>query len=204
MVMVKVCGITNPHDARVAVDAGADAIGLVFAPSPRQVDVRGAKQVAEVVPADVLKVGVFVDVEPDEVLHVARAVGLDYAQLHGDESAEAVTIVRGGGVKVMKAVRVRDAGSLEVLDRYEADLYLLDAYSEEARGGTGQTFDWGLAKSLRGRDNIVVSGGLRGENVGEAIRAFQPFGVDASSHLEYAPGRKDIEKVRRFVSAARG
>jgi phosphoribosylanthranilate isomerase len=203
MVMVKVCGITNIHDARVAVDAGADAIGLILAPSPRQVDVDRAVEIVASLPEGVLKVGVFVNAEPAEVLRVARGAGLDYAQLHGDEGAEAVTTVRGGGVKVIKAVRVRDEASLEVLDRYEADLYLLDAYSEKMRGGTGETFDWGLAKSLRGRDNIVVSGGLRPENVREAIDAFRPFGVDASSQLEDVPGRKDDEKVRRFVSAAR-
>lgn len=203
MVMVKVCGITNIHDARVAADAGADAIGLILAASPRRVDAERAAEIVASLPEGVLKVGVFVNAEPAEVLRVARDAGLDYAQLHGDEGPETVTAVRGGGVKVIKAVRVRDEASLEELDRYEADLYLLDAYSEEVRGGTGETFDWGLAKSLRGRDNIVVSGGLRPENVREAIDAFRPFGVDASSQLEDIPGRKDHEKVRRFVSAAR-
>jgi phosphoribosylanthranilate isomerase len=204
MVKVKVCGITNPHDARVASDAGADAIGLIFAESSRRVSVDGAKEIAAALPEGVMKVGVFVDVEPDEVLRVAREVGLDYAQLHGDEGPEAVAAVRRGGLKVMKAVRVRDEASLAALEIFEADLYLLDAYSEKMRGGTGEIFDWGLAKSLRGRGNIVVSGGLRPENVREAIEAFHPFGVDASSHLEDVPGRKDDEKVRRFVSAARG
>ena len=204
MVMVKVCGITNPHDARVAVDAGADAVGLIFAPSPRRVDVDGAREIANSVPEPVLKVGVFVNMDPEDVLRTAEAVGLDYAQMHGDEDTEAVTIVQGGGVKVMKAVRVRDEASLERLDQYGADLYLLDAYSENARGGTGNRFDWGLAKSLKGRDNILVSGGLGPENVRGAISFFEPWGVDASSSLESAPGRKDPERVRRFVFAAKG
>lgn len=202
--MVKVCGITNPRDARVAAGAGADAVGLVFAPSPRRVSVEEAREVAAALPEGVLKVGVFVDETPEGVLRVAREVGLDYAQLHGDETPESVERVRRGGVRVIKALRVRDERSLAALERYGADLFLLDAYSERARGGTGQTFDWALAKSLRGRDNIVVSGGLRPENVREAIEAFRPFGVDASSHLEDVPGRKDDRKVRRFVSAARG
>ena len=203
MVKVKVCGITNVGDARAAVESGADALGLVFAESPRQVGVEEAREVAEAVPEGVLKVGVFVNEEPGEVRRIAEAVGLDYAQLHGDEGPEVVIGLRDSGVRVIKALRVRDEGSLALLDRYEADLFLLDAYSEKARGGTGERFDWGLAKSLEGRGNILVSGGLGPENVGEAIRLFKPYGVDASSSLEISPGKKDRERVRRFVFAAR-
>ena len=203
MTMVKICGITNAGDARVAADAGADAVGLVFAESPRRVGVEDARRISTVLPKNVIRVGVFVDEEPAEVLRISREVGLDLAQLHGDETPVAVTAVREGGVKVMKALRVRDAASLEALDGYEADLFLLDAHSEKARGGTGERFDWGVAKSLRGRDNIVVSGGLRPENVHEAVEFFEPYGVDASSSLEDEPGRKNGERVRRFVLAAR-
>ncbi|HEX2728160.1 MAG TPA: phosphoribosylanthranilate isomerase, partial [Rubrobacteraceae bacterium] len=135
---------------------------------------------------------------------IAHEVGLDYAQLHGDEGPEDVTDLRERGLKVIKALRVREAGSLEDIERYGADLYLLDAYSEKARGGTGERFDWGLAKTLRARDNIVVSGGLNPENVREAIGFFEPYGVDASSSLEDRPGVKNSERVRRFVSAAKG
>ncbi len=203
MTVVKVCGITNPGDARVAAEAGADAVGLVFAESPRRVSFEEARRISIALPENVIRVGVFVDAEPGEVLRVAREVGLDLAQLHGDETPETVTALREGGVKVMKALRVRDAASLEALDRYEADLFLLDAYSERARGGTGRRFDWGLAKSLRGRDNIVVAGGLGPENVREAVELFEPYGVDASSSLEDEPGRKNDERVRRFVLAAK-
>jgi len=203
MTVVKVCGITNPGDARVAADAGADAVGLVFAESPRRVGVEEARRISLALPENVLKVGVFVDAGPEEVLRIAREVGLDLAQLHGDETPETVTAVRDGGVKVMKALRVRDAASLEAMDRYEADLFLLDAYSEKARGGTGERFDWEVAKSLRGRDNIVVAGGLGPENVREAVQLLQPYGVDASSSLEDEPGKKNDERVRRFVLAAR-
>lgn len=197
------CGITNVGDARAAVESGADALGLVFAPSPRQVGVEVAREVSEVVPEGVLKVGVFVDEEPDEVVHIVEAAGLDYAQLHGDEGPGAVTDLRDRGVKVIKALRVRGEESLEALDLYEADLFLLDAYSEKARGGTGEKFDWGLAKSLKGRGNILISGGLSPENVREAIGLFEPYGVDASSSLESRPGIKDRERVRRFIFAAR-
>jgi phosphoribosylanthranilate isomerase len=201
--VVKVCGITNPGDARVAAEAGADAVGLVFALSPRRVGVEEACEISIALPDSVLKVGVFVNERPEEVLGIVREVRLDLVQLHGDETPDAVTAVRDGGVKVMKALRVRDATSLEALNEYEADLFLLDAYSEKARGGTGERFDWGLAKSLRGRGNIVVSGGLGPENVREAVELFDPYGVDASSSLEDEPGRKNGERVRRFVLAAK-
>jgi phosphoribosylanthranilate isomerase len=201
--MVKICGITNAGDARVAADAGADAVGLVFAESPRRVSVEEARGVCIALPDNVLRVGVFVDAEPGEVLRISRELGLDLVQLHGDETPETVTAVRESGVKVMKALRIRDATSLKALDQYEADLFLLDAYSAKVRGGTGERFDWGVAKSLRGRDNIVVSGGLGPENVREAVVLFEPYGVDASSSLEDEPGRKNGERVRRFVLAAK-
>jgi phosphoribosylanthranilate isomerase len=203
MTLVKICGITNVGDARVAADAGADAVGLVFAESPRRVGVEEARRISLALPEHVLRVGVFVDEEPAEVLRISREVGLDLAQLHGDEPSEDVTTIQRGGVKVMKALRVRDAVSLEALAEYEADLFLLDAHSERARGGTGERFDWGVAKSSTGRDNIVVSGGLGPENVREAVEFFEPYGVDASSSLEDGPGRKNGERVRRFVLAAR-
>ena len=203
MVKAKVCGITTPEDALTAADSGADAVGLVFAESPRKLSVEQARKVATTLPNGVLKVGVFVDEEPEEVLRIVCEVGLDYAQLHGDESPETVTFLRGEGVKVIKALRVRGAGSLAAMDEYEADLFLLDAWSEKARGGTGERFDWEVAKSYGGRGNILVSGGLTPENVREAIRFFEPYGVDASSSLEDAPGKKNGERVRRFVSAAK-
>jgi phosphoribosylanthranilate isomerase len=204
MTLVKICGITNVGDARVAANARADAVGLVFAESPRRVGVEEARAISIALPENILRVGVFVDEEPAEVLRISRGVGLDLAQLHGDETPEAVTAIRQGGVKVMKALRVGgDAVSIEALDEYEADLILLDAYNDKAQGGTGERFDWGVAKSLRGRDNIVVSGGLGPENVREAVAFFEPYGVDASSSLEDEPGRKNGERVRRFVLAAR-
>ena len=203
MTLVKICGITNSGDARVAADAGADAVGFIFAESPRRVGVEEARRISIALPENVIRVGVFVDEEPAEVLRISREVGLDLAQLHGDEPPETVTALRAAGVKVMKALRVRDAASLGALDEYEADLFLLDAYSATVRGGTGERFDWGVAKSLKGRDNIVVSGGLGPENVREAVEFFEPFGVDASSSLEDGPGRKNDELVRRFVLATK-
>jgi phosphoribosylanthranilate isomerase len=204
MVFTKVCGITNPGDAREAADAGADAIGLIFAESPRRVGIEEARKISVALPDGVLKVGVFVDADPEEVLRIARRAGLDLAQLHGDEMPETVAAIRGAGLPVMKALRVRNAEALGTLESYEADLFMLDAWSARVRGGTGETFDWTLAKSVKGRDNIVVSGGLTPENVREAIEFFEPYGVDASSSLEVRPGKKSGERVRRFVRAAKG
>ncbi len=204
MVKVKVCGITNPEDGTFAAEAGADAVGLVFADSPRRLSVGEAREVAATLPDDILKVGVFVNEEPEVVLRISSKVGLDYAQLHGDETPETVATIRNAGLPVMKAVRVRNSEALGALERYEADLLLLDAWSARARGGTGETFDWALAKSVKGRGNIVVSGGLAPDNVREAIEFFEPYGVDASSSLEERPGKKSDELVRRFVRAAKG
>jgi phosphoribosylanthranilate isomerase len=201
--LVKICGITNLGDARVAGDAGADAVGFIFAESPRRIDAEEARKISIALPENVIRVGVFVDEGPAEVLRISREVGLDLAQLHGEETPEAVTALREAGVKVMKALRVESAASLEALDEYEADLFLLDAHSARAQGGTGERFEWGVAKSLKGRDNILVSGGLDPENVREAVEFFEPFGVDASSSLEDGPGRKNGELVRRFVLAAK-
>lgn len=203
MTMVKVCGITNVADARAAAEAGTDAVGFIFADSPRRVDPETARGISIALPENVLKVGVFVNEEPREVLRVAREVGLDVAQLHGDETPDEVAEIRAGGVAVMKALRVRNAGDLAGVEGFGADLYLLDAYSAKARGGTGKTFDWGVAKSLKGRGNIVVSGGLTPENVREAVEFFGPYGVDASSSLEDAPGKKNDDAVRRFIVAAK-
>src|SRR5215212_378656 len=204
MVFTKVCGITNPGNAREAAEAGADAIGLIFAESSRQVSAEEARKITIALPHDILKVGVFVDAQPEEVLRVAREVGLDLAQLHGDERPETVASIRGAGLTVMKAFRVRNAEVFADIQGYEADLFMLDAWNMRVRGGTGETFDWDLAKSVKGRGNIVVSGGLTPENVREAIEFFEPYGVDASSSLEERPGKKDGEQVRRFVRAAKG
>ena len=201
---MKVCGITSVADGRAAAEAGADAVGFIFAESPRRVGVEEVQKISIALPENVLKVGVFVNAPPAEVLGTASEAGLDVAQLHGDETPEEVAAVRAGGLAVMKAVRVRNAEAVAEVERFDADLVLVDAYSEKRRGGTGETFDWRVAKSLKGRDNIVVSGGLGPENVRAAIDFFEPYGVDASSSLEDAPGKKNEDSVRRFIVAAKG
>lgn len=187
-----------------AATHGADAIGFIFAESPRKVSTGLAKQITESLPEEIFKVGVFVNADPQAVLNTAREAGLDWVQLHGEETPEDVAALRAAGLKVIKAFRVRDATSLEDMLDYNPDLFLLDAYSVHARGGTGERFEWELAKRLKGRDNIVVSGGLSPENVRDAVMFFEPYGVDASSSLESSPGVKDPLKVRRFIDAAKG
>lgn len=203
MTFVKVCGITRSEDARLAADAGADAIGLIFAESQRKVSVERAKEIVASLPESVLKVGVFVNERTERVREVAKEVGLDFVQLHGDEGPDDVLLLRDLGFTVIKAMRVKDEHSLREMELFTPDFFLLDAWREGVYGGTGERFDWRVAKTLRGRANIVVSGGLDPENVREAIEFFEPFGVDASSSLEERPGIKNGELVRRFVRAAK-
>ncbi len=204
MTFTKVCGMTKVEDAKFAADSGADAIGLIFAESPRKVDVGRAKEISASLPDSVWKVGVFVNEGTERVREVASLVGLDLIQLHGDEGPDDVLLLRDLGFTVIKAMRVKDEHSLREMELFEPDFFLLDAWRDGVYGGTGERFEWGAAKELRGRANIVVSGGLNSENVRDAIEFFEPFGVDASSSLETRPGVKCGDMVRRFVRAAKG
>lgn len=204
---IKVCGITRVEDARLAIEAGADALGFVFAASPRRVDRAMAREIVRALPPFVATVGVFVDEEPREVVETAAAVGLTAVQLHGDESPAVLRELRSRmPLKMIKAFRVRAAGDLARLDDYRAhcDALLLDAYVPGAAGGTGRTFDWELARLARAAGHpLVLAGGLTPENVSAAVRRVRPFAVDVSSGVEAAPGRKDALRVRAFVAAAR-
>jgi phosphoribosylanthranilate isomerase len=197
---VKICGITNEHDALVAVEAGAHALGFVFAPSPRQVTATQAARIIRALPPFVQTVGVFVDGQMEEVL---AECPLDAVQFHGDEPPE--TLARTRGVRRIKAFRVAQRADLELLACYRevADAFHLDARVAGVAGGTGQTFPWHLAREARqfGRP-IILAGGLTPDNVADAIAVGTPDAVDVSSWLEAAPGRKDPELVRRFVTAA--
>jgi len=197
MVRVKICGITCREDADMAVEAGADALGFVFcATSSRCVTPQKAAAIIRELPPFVQTVGLFVDEEPEQVNWTADFCGLDLVQLHGDEDPDyCVEINR----RVIKAFRVKDAASLTAISRYRVAGYLLDAWSPLAHGGTGLTFDWELAKGAGIADRLILAGGLTPENVAEAVRMVAPYGVDVSSGVESAPGRKDAEKVREFV-----
>ena len=201
-VKVKICGITNVADGLAATEAGADMIGLMFyEKSPRYISVETAAGISRALPPYVMKVGVFVN-PPEEIVQRAIAeCGVTLLQFHGDELPE---FCAQFGVMSMKAFRVRDAESLEELRRFPTAAFLLDAYSQNGLGGTGEKFNWDLAIEAKkfGRP-IFLAGGLTPENVGEAVRKVQPFAVDVSSGVESAPGKKDANKVRAFIQAAR-
>ena len=201
---VKVCGITSPEDAVAAAEAGADAIGLVFWPgSPRAVTAEQARAIGDVLPPFVVRVGVFVDAGRDEMARIADSARLDLLQLHGEEPPEAFD---GLPRRALKALRVGEGFAPEDALRYEgrAAGLLLDAHAAGAPGGTGRAFDWSLARGVRERSRfLMLAGGLAPDNVRAAVAAVRPDGVDASSRLEAAPGKKDHARVRAFVEAAR-
>jgi phosphoribosylanthranilate isomerase len=204
MVEVKICGITNLEDALAAVSAGADALGFNFyRGSSRFIEPLAARRIIEQLPATVLTVGVFVnEVEPKVVARIADRARVGAAQLHGDEPPLYCRALMKDRM-VIKALRVSPRFEPESAALYETDAILLDAFHAATRGGTGHVIDWGLARRTRELvPKLFLAGGLAPENVAEAIRAVEPFAVDACSRLECAPGRKDADRVRRFIAAA--
>lgn len=201
--IIKICGITRVEDALLAARSGATAIGLNFYPgSPRYIDFSHAAMICAVLPAGVLKVGLFVDEDPDRIRKTARAARLDVIQLHGDETPAACEAL--APLRIWKAFRVGGGFEPGALAKYRCEAFLLDAAGEASvYGGTGRTFPWGVARAASRHGRIVVAGGLDGSNVAEAIREAQPWGVDASSRLERSPGVKDPEKVRDFIDEAK-
>jgi len=199
-VRVKVCGNTSAEGARAAIKAGADMLGFIMAPgSPRTLTVERARELVGELPPEVDSVGVFVDAAPGEVAEVAREVGFTAVQLHGVERWDDWS---GFDLPVLKAVRVGGAGIADP-GWPPASILLADTHDPGLDGGTGKTFAWDVAQDLAWRYRLVVSGGLGPDNVAAAIRRLEPWGVDASSRLESAPGVKDPALVRAFVAAAR-
>ena len=198
MVRVKICGISEVEHALAAAEAGADAIGLVFAPSRRRVSLEQAQQIAAALPPFIAKIGLFVDSDAETVRHHADAVRLDAVQLHGAEDPD---FCAGLGLPVIKAIRVKDASSLEAMGDYRVSGFLLYSFDPEVAGGTGRRFNWDLAAGLNGRYRIILSGGLTPDNIAEAIARVRPYGVDVSSGVE-TDGRKDPAKIREFVRRA--
>jgi len=201
---VKICGNTSLDDARLAVDLGAWAIGLIFVPgTPRVVDEDVAARIAAELRRRTELVGVFVNAPLERVAAVADAVGLTMLQLHGDEGPSyCAEAARRTGCRVVKAARVRSRADLTALEAFHTDLHMLDAHVEGARGGTGRTWDWDLVAARRASTPLIVSGGLTPENVGEAIAATAPYAVDVASGVESEPGRKDPERLEAFFRAA--
>ncbi|NDY42520.1 phosphoribosylanthranilate isomerase [Dissulfurirhabdus thermomarina] len=202
MTRVKVCGLTDAAEAVAVAAAGADAVGLVFAESPRRVSMETARGIVAALPPFVQSVGVFVDEDPARVAEVAAACGLDLLQFHGEEPP---AYCARFAPRAVKARRVRSADDIEALRPYEAAVraFLLDAWAPDAHGGTGRTFDWALAvRAVRELARpVILAGGLDPENVGRAVARVRPWAVDVSSGVERAPGRKDPARVAAFVRA---
>ncbi|OGC92931.1 MAG: N-(5'-phosphoribosyl)anthranilate isomerase [candidate division Zixibacteria bacterium RBG_16_53_22] len=203
MVRIKICGITNLEDARLAADLGAQALGFIFYPkNARSVRPEAAQAIIEGLPPFVLSVGVFVDEEASVVREIAQTIGLDWLQLHGQESPE---YCRSLERRVIKAFRIKDQTSLALLPNYRdaVQAFLLDTYRPGALGGTGETFDWALARRAKEYGPVILAGGLTPANVIQAIHQAQPEAVDVASGVEAAPGQKDPERLRAFIAAVK-
>jgi phosphoribosylanthranilate isomerase len=197
-VLVKICGITTEADALLAVALGADAVGFIFAPSPRQVSAQAVRRIVDRVPPEILTVGVFRNEERTRLVEIVNTIGLRAAQLHGSETPDDTRWV---AERVPLTIKAFPAGHPHIgrLDDYGAGVVLVDAESP----GSGEVFDWRLAEGVVDPARLIVSGGLHAGNVADAITHLRPYGVDVASGVESAPGRKDPVKLRAFVAAAR-
>jgi phosphoribosylanthranilate isomerase len=195
---VKICGVTSEADALLAVGLGADAVGFIFAPSPRQISASAVADIVKRLPHEVLTVGVFRDEAPARVVEVANHIGLGAVQLHGHETAEDCRWVRERVPCTIKGFSAGDR-TIHRFAEFGADYLLIDGPSP----GSGQVFDWRLGEGVVDPGRLIVSGGLQPDNVGEAIAHLHPFGVDVASGVEAAPGRKDPQLVQAFVANAR-
>jgi phosphoribosylanthranilate isomerase len=200
---VKICGLTREEDARLAVESGAWAIGMIFhRDSPRYVGVEQAAEIATAFRRRCEVVGVFVNTPLDDILQVLGSVPLTMLQLHGDEGpAYCAEAKRRSGLKVMKAVRAKDVHAVRALSAYKTDFHMIDAYVPGTYGGTGERFDWELAAAHPGDTPLVLSGGLTAENVAEALAVARPYAVDVASGVESAPGVKDSYRLQAFFEA---
>ncbi len=205
MTRVKICGLTRLEDALAALDAGADYLGFIFAPSPRRIEPSAAERLIRALPAGAAeRVGVFVDETPERINAIAAEVGLTMAQLHGNEPPGYCARL---AVPAIKVLRLRSGQPLEtMLGPAEAFSYIMvEPFVEGRLGGTGRTLDWDLAAAAAARfpGRVFLAGGLASDNVTDAIARVRPFAVDASSRLESTPGIKDHGRIRRFVEAVR-
>jgi phosphoribosylanthranilate isomerase len=203
MTKVKVCGITRLEDAELAIGHGAWALGFILWPqSKRFVEPAVAAGITRQVRRKVETVGVFVNQPLDEIAGAVDILGLTHVQLHGDEGPSFCTAVaQRTGAKVIKALRIGHAADIRDSERFHTDFHLLDTAKAGAYGGTGETWDWGLLKQRRSKVPLILSGGLNGDNVAEAIAAVKPWGVDVASGVEASPGVKDPAKLEAFFAA---
>lgn len=202
MVRVKICGITNAQDAMDAIELGADALGFIFADSPRKIAVKDARPIIESLPPFISCVGLFVNEYVERVMEVCELCGIRNVQLHGDEPPEYLNDLTGH--KIIKAFRVRDEGVLDTVKKYTADAILLDSFAADKMGGTGTVFPWDIARKIKEFGRIIIAGGLTPENIADAITTTQPYAVDIASGVEKTPGKKDKELMRKFIAIAKG
>ena len=196
-VKVKICGMTNLKDVKVAVDGGVDAVGFIFyKKSPRSVTMQAVREIVLELPPFVDSVGVFVNETAEQINKIADRCNLDRVQLHGNESPTFCKKIRR---RVIKAIRVKDIQSLKKLSDYPVSSFLLDTFSEDQYGGTGKVFDWNLAYPAKKYGPIILAGGLTPNNVRQAIQRIQPYGVDVCSGVESQPGIKDHKKMQTFL-----
>jgi len=200
MTWIKICGITNIEDSLNAASLGADALGFIFAPSPRRVEPRIVREISRSLPTSILTVGVFVNQDFSIAEEIAASCGLTTLQFHGDESQE---YCRKFSLPVIRAVRIKNLKSLRDIGKYSGVSVLLDTYSPTQVGGTGNPFPWEIALRLNEKRDFILSGGLTPLNVGEAIRKVKPCGVDVSSGVESFPGKKDPLKMMEFIKEVR-
>jgi len=205
---VKICGITSLADAELATELGAWALGMIFYEgSPRRCALAEAQVIAAALRRRVELCGVFVNAPLEQIVGDCEQVGLSLVQLHGDEGPSfCAEVARRTGTRVIKAAQVAGPADVQDLERYHVDFHLLDARAKAVarqgmRGGTGETFDWGLVRARRSKVPLILSGGLTPENVAEAISLVHPYAVDNASATESAPGHKDPERLRAFFAA---
>lgn len=200
MTRIKICGITNLEDALAACDAGADALGFVLTPGPRQVDPSMVCRIVRAVPPFVATVGVFVNERVDTVREIFNGCRLDLVQLHGSES---MNYLRALDLPCVKAFRVKNGSVLDEIRAAGCTTFLLDTYNSGQPGGTGQSFDWKFAARAGRLGRVILAGGLTPDNVAEALSTVRPYAVDVSSGVEESPGRKDHAKVKHFIDEVR-
>jgi len=200
-VRVKICGITNSEDAHAAVEYGADALGFVFAKSPRQITKEQARDIIAELPPFVSPVGVFVDEKADMIKEICDFCGIQTVQLHGNEQPSYLKELEG--YKLIKAFRVKEEDDLKQLANYKPHAFLLDSYVKGVMGGTGVSFNWEIARQAHKYGTIILSGGLTPKNVKEAIQMVKPYAVDVSSGVESSPGKKDKSLLKRFIANAK-
>lgn len=200
---IKICGITNKIDALNAAGLGIDMMGFVFyGKSKRFIEPLCAKDIINELLPGLAKVGVFVDEDPQKVRSIAEEVALDTLQFHGNETPELCAAFKKD-FKVIKAFRIKDKQDLKKINDYDVDYYLLDTFKADVIGGTGEVFDWKILKDFELLKPVILSGGLNAANVGRAIQEIVPYGIDVSSGVEGAPGRKDAELMKKFVEEVR-